>query len=196
MNTSTPTIVLIQGSFQTPLVYEQLRTGLGKAGYPFVHPKLPSICTGINDSDFLSRTLKDAADAVTTAVQHLAEKKEKSLVVVMHSYGGIVGSEAIPKHLTHAVRRTRGHQGGVLHLFYFAVLVLPEGQSVLGAFGESPINDVQQPLSFPLFFDYVHHSSLARSPYNSQPDSRSRLKNAPMLSQSAMLVRKDCGGGG
>ncbi|RAH71186.1 alpha/beta hydrolase [Aspergillus aculeatinus CBS 121060] len=194
MNTSKPTIVLVQGSFQTSLVYEQLRTGLHNAGYPVVHPKLPSICTDIDDTEFLSRTLKDDADAVTTALQHLVEEEKKSVVVVMHSYGGIVGTEAIPKHLTHAARRTQGHQGGVLHLFYFAAFILPEGKSVLEVFGESPINDVQvctpktpgpfhlpgrQPLSFSLLFrscDYVHHSSLTRSPYNLQPDGTSRLK--------------------
>ncbi|RAK75318.1 alpha/beta hydrolase [Aspergillus fijiensis CBS 313.89] len=152
MLTSKPTIILVQGSFQTPLVYEQLRTGLHNAGYPVVHPRLPSICTDMNDSEFLSCTLKDDVDAVTTALKHLVEEEKKSVVVVMHSYGGIVGTEAIPKHLTHAARRARGHQGGVLHLFYFAAFILPEGKSVLEAFGESPINDVQ-------------------------PDGRSRLEN-------------------
>lgn len=192
MLTSKPTIILVQGSFQTPHVYEQLRTGLHDAGYPVVHPRLPSICTDMNDSEFLSCTLKDDVDAVTTALKHLVEEEKKSVVVVMHSYGGIVGTEAIPKHLTHAARRARGHQGGVLHLFYFAAFILPEGKSVLEAFGESPINDVQvctpktpgpfhlpgrQPVSFSLFFDHVHHFSLTRSPYNLQPDGRSRLEN-------------------
>ncbi|PYH86717.1 hypothetical protein BO82DRAFT_388354 [Aspergillus uvarum CBS 121591] len=61
----------------------------------------------------------------------------------MHSYGGIVGTEAIPEDLTHAARHAQGHNGGVLHLFYFAGVILSKGQSVLGTFGESPNNDVQ-----------------------------------------------------
>ncbi|KAL8786113.1 MAG: hypothetical protein Q9213_002978 [Squamulea squamosa] len=61
----------------------------------------------------------------------------------MHSYGGLVGSEAIPEELSYTHRQSLGLEGGVIHLFYFSTFVLSEGQSVLGTFGESPNNDVQ-----------------------------------------------------
>lgn len=56
----------------------------------------------------------------------------------MHSYGGLVGSEAIPEELCYVWRRIRGLEGGVLLLFYYAAYILEEGQSMLETFGKSP----------------------------------------------------------
>ena len=65
----------------------------------------------------------------------------KTVVVVMHSYGGLVGSEAIPEELSYARRQAQGRPGGVIHLFFYSAFLLNDGQSVLGAFGQSS-NDV------------------------------------------------------
>ena len=73
----------------------------------------------------------------------LIEYEFKTVVVVMHSYGGLVGSEAIPLDLTFLDRGKRGLKGGVIHLFFFTAFLLEVGQSVLSAFGESPNNDVR-----------------------------------------------------
>ena len=70
-------------------------------------------------------------------------------MVVMHSYGGLVGSEAILEELSYSKRQAQGLQEGVLHLFYFTAIILGVGQSVLGTFGKSPFNDVKVP-QFPL----------------------------------------------
>ena len=141
MTSPKPTIVLVQGSFQTPLVYAKLSTGLRNAGYPVVHPPLPT-CSDVEASDFPSRTLRDDALAVTKTIEQLVEE-EKSVVVVMHSYGGIVGSEAIPESLARTARQAQRKKGGVDHLFYYSAFLLTKGQSVLGTFGQSPDIDVQ-----------------------------------------------------
>lgn len=140
MLSEPPTIVIVQGSFQTPLVYESLRTGLQDAGYPVVHPVLPS-CSNEYDADFPTRTLNDDALVVTQAIDELVQQG-KRVVVIMHSYGGLVGSDAIPESLTHTTRQAQGRKGGVVHLFYFAAFILGVGQSVLGTFGESPNNNI------------------------------------------------------
>ncbi|RAL09366.1 alpha/beta hydrolase [Aspergillus homomorphus CBS 101889] len=136
-----PTIPLEQGSFQTPLAYEKLTTGLRDAGYAVVHPLLPT-CSDLETSAFPSHTLRNDAEVVTRVIQQLVEEEGRYVVVVMHSYGGTVGSEAISDPLTAAVRHADGQKGGVLRLFYYAAFALAEGQSVLGSFGESPNNDV------------------------------------------------------
>jgi hypothetical protein len=65
------------------------------------------------------------------------------VVVVMHSYGGLVGSNAVTMELSFSHREASGMPGGVVRLFYLAAFVLGEGQSALGTFGESPNNDVK-----------------------------------------------------
>ncbi|KAL8680038.1 MAG: hypothetical protein Q9186_003756 [Xanthomendoza sp. 1 TL-2023] len=124
-----PTILLVQGSFQTPLVYEKVTSGLAAKGHPF--PDFPKV------------TLIDDALAVRLELIRLVEYECKTVVVAMHSYGGLVGSEAIPEELSYTKRQSLGLSGGVIHLFYVCAFLMNEGQSVLGTFGESPNNDVQ-----------------------------------------------------
>ena len=137
-----PTIVLVQGSFQTPLVYEPLVERLKFLGYPTVQPPLPS-CTNVEDPAFPSTTLIDDALAVRLELTRQIEYGGKTVVVVMHSYGGLVGSEAIPEEFTYTNCKARGLLGGVIHLYYFSAFILATGQSVLDAFGESPNSDIK-----------------------------------------------------
>jgi hypothetical protein len=61
----------------------------------------------------------------------------------MHSYGGIIGSEAIPESFSYAALQARGQKGGVIHLFFYTASPLAKGKSVIETFGESPNNDVR-----------------------------------------------------
>jgi Alpha/beta hydrolase family len=141
-NNVKPTIIFVQGSFQIPLVYSKLVKGLQSNGYSVVSPALPS-CTGTDAPDFPSRTLVDDAMAVRRELERLIKVESKKVVVVMHSYGGLVGSEAIPEDLSYSRRQSQGQSGGVIHLYYYSAFILPKGQSVMSTFGESPNNDVR-----------------------------------------------------
>lgn len=147
MASENPTILIIQGSFQTPLVYERLLNGLKTKGYPAVHPPLPS-CSNVDSPDFPTISLTDDALAIREELTCLIEKERKLVFVVMHSYGGIVGTEAIPEELSYSKRQSKGLPGGVFHLFFFGAFILAEGQSVLGTSGESPHGDVLVRISF------------------------------------------------
>jgi alpha-beta hydrolase superfamily lysophospholipase len=135
-------IVVVQGSFHTPQAYQQLTDGLKHQGYPTFQPELPS-CSNIDDADFPSKTLHDDSAVVKNVVERLVNDEGKKVFVVMHSYGGLVGSNATPKELSFKYRKSAGLSGGVIHLLYVAAFVLDEHQSVLGTFGESPNNDVK-----------------------------------------------------
>lgn len=137
-----PTIVLVQGSFQIPQVYEKLVQGLVAQGYPTIHPQLPS-CSNTDSPEFPQLSLIDDALAIRTELTHQIQDEEKTVVVVMHSYGGLVGSEATTEELSYAKRQAQGLPGGVMHLFFYSAFLLNEGQSVLSTFGESPNNDVK-----------------------------------------------------
>ncbi|KAI4260043.1 MAG: hypothetical protein L6R42_004244 [Xanthoria sp. 1 TBL-2021] len=137
----SPVILLVQGSFQSPTVYQQLTQSLQALGYVTTHPRLPS-CTNTDDPDFPKTTLVDDALAVRLELIRQVEYEGKTVVVAMHSYGGLVGSEAIPEDLSYTKRRSSGLQGGVVHLFFFCAFILDKGQSVLDTFGESPTNHV------------------------------------------------------
>ena len=141
-----PTVLLLQGCFHTSLAYEKLVQNLVALGHPTVQPQLPS-CNNTDSPDFPKITLVDDALAVRSELIRQVEYGGKTVVVAMHSYGGLVGSEAIPEELTYAKRHALGLPGGVIYLIYICAFVLSEGQSVLSAFGESPNNDVKVSIS-------------------------------------------------
>lgn len=137
-----PTILLVQGSFQTPVVYKALVDQLIAFGYHTVHPSLPS-CSNTDDPHFPRISLVDDVLAVRSELIRQIEYEEKIVVVVMHSYGGLVGSEAVTEDLSYAARQKEGLKGGVVHLFYYAAFLLDKEQSVMGAFGESANNEIK-----------------------------------------------------
>ena len=131
-----PTIVVVQGSFQTPQVYEKFEQSLASLGYPVVHPLLPS-CHEPDDANFPNRTLVDDAYSVRQELSRLIERQGKTVSVVMHGYGGLVGSEAIIEQFNFATRQSQDLLGGVVHLFYVSACIFAEGQSMLSTFEES-----------------------------------------------------------
>ena len=137
-----PTILLVQGSFQIPQVYSKLVQGLEAQGYPTIHPQLPT-CSDTDSPHFPQLSLVDDALAIRIELIRQVEYQGKNVVVVMHSYGGLVGSEAATEELSYAKRHAQGLPGGVIHLFLYSAFLINEGQSVLSAFGESPTNDVK-----------------------------------------------------
>ena len=162
-----PTIVLVQGSFQTPEVYSKLVRGLVAQGYPTVHPQLPS-CSNTDSPDFPKISLVDDALAIRTELIRQIEYEGKIVVMVLHSYGGLVGSEAVPEELTWAKRQAQGLPGGVIHIFFYAAFLLSEGQSVLSVFGESPNNDVKVS-TLNIYLTYARNPQKLSKP---QPDGR------------------------
>ena len=116
---------------------KKLAKALETKGYSVACPKLPSI-SNQDDADFGKKSLTDDTKAVEDVIKDLVEQQEKVFVVLMRSYGGLVGSNAVPKELSWADRQANGKKGGVIYLFYFAAFILGQGQSVIGTFGESP----------------------------------------------------------
>jgi len=135
-------LVIVQGSFQTPLVYKSLVDSLTACGYPTFQPGLPS-CSDIDSPDFPQKTLADDSKIIENLVTQLVKDEYRKIAVIMHSYGGLVGSNAIPEELSSSHRKSLDLPGGVIYLFYFSAFILGENQSVLDTFGESPNNDVK-----------------------------------------------------
>lgn len=79
----------------------------------------------------------DDTTVVRTAIEKLAEE-DKKIVVLAHSYAGIVGSCAV-EDLDYAHRKSAGKRGGVINLIYLAAFALPKGLSLFEAVGGKPL---------------------------------------------------------
>jgi hypothetical protein len=62
----------------------------------------------IDSEDFPMRTLGDDSQVITNEVRRLVEKEAKKVIVVMHTFGGLVRSNAIPEELSYAKPRQQG----------------------------------------------------------------------------------------
>ena len=126
MAAAKPIIVIIHGGWHLPSHYAKLTSALRTAGYEVHLPALVS----------MNGTRPPHADLVTdTALIHSyvtsLVSAGRTVMAVMHSYGGQVGTNAL-NGLGVADRSKGGLKGGVVHLVYLCAFALPEGGSMVG----------------------------------------------------------------
>ena len=75
------------------------------------------------------------AESIRSEMQKTVEDEGKDVIPVLHSYGGIVGTQAIYKSFSKASRQNLGLSGGVLGIVYMCAFLLPLGDPLGSAFG-------------------------------------------------------------
>lgn len=155
MSEGLPVIVLVPGAFGTPACFDKLLPSLKEAGYsthpgpyPSCNPPDPTITTCAHDI----ASLRD------TILLPLLDQQKKGVVILAHSYGGIVAGGAA-KNLDKETRATHGQVTGVIGLIYVAGNIALEGESLSHAVGGAhppfikidKVGRINQPLSlFPV----------------------------------------------
>lgn len=110
----------------SPKHWDSFTPPIARAGYNTFAVALPSV---ISQSDEPVESLQQDVDAVQVHI-HSAVDAGQKVVLCMHSYGGIPGSEAVVG-LDQASQAALGHKDGrgVVHLFYVAAGLLSAGQA-------------------------------------------------------------------
>ncbi|KAK9796253.1 hypothetical protein WJX73_004408 [Symbiochloris irregularis] len=122
-------VVFVHGAWHTPECFDPVRLHLQKRGVETAAVELPSC------GPQLASIEADVA-AVRSKIAALAEAGQ-DIVMVMHSYGGKVGSWAV-RGLSKADRSAAGKQGGIVHLLYLSSLMLPEDGRDFGVNAGTP----------------------------------------------------------
>ncbi|GAB7359695.1 hypothetical protein MBLNU230_g6870t1 [Neophaeotheca triangularis] len=136
MTAPQPAVVLVHGAWHTPAHYAPLIHSLQNQNFLVTCPQLPSQTptlplppTATLATDIA--TINDALTTLTTAGH--------PIILLMHSYGSIVGSAACSRDLIQTDRLAAGHgPGGVIHLVYFAGFVIPAGSSAYAPWHNGP----------------------------------------------------------
>ncbi|KAJ5380044.1 uncharacterized protein N7496_002472 [Penicillium cataractarum] len=128
MTSSKPTILFIPGAWHLPDVFDDARAALTARGFPSAAVALPAI-----GAEPPNKGLADDTIAVNKEIERLSNEG-KQVVVVAHSYGGMVGAGAV-KGLGYAERQNAGKTGGVIMLVYMAAFVAKSGTSLLDMLG-------------------------------------------------------------
>lgn len=133
-SSSVPIILLVPGAFGTPAGYDPILPYLKEAGftthpgpYPSSNPRDPSAATCENDIASLREdVLRPLLD------------EGKDVIILAHSYGGIVAGAAAkdPRDpLDKQTRKSQGQAGGVVGLIYIAGNMTLDKESLADAIG-------------------------------------------------------------
>jgi hypothetical protein len=106
-----PTFVCVPGVSHSPLIFNPLKSELSSYGYEVIPLALPSVGARPVTYDFT-----EDVHTIRYIVSQLVES-ERDVIVVMHAYGGIPGSEALYG-LGKLDRERRGLKGGVVRLVF------------------------------------------------------------------------------
>ncbi|KAJ5738018.1 hypothetical protein N7493_001173 [Penicillium malachiteum] len=124
MSSPNPEIVLIGGAWHYPESYAKFRTVLETQTGLTVHvPQHPTM----NGARPPNADLYTDSDAIRQLVTELSDAG-RYLFIVMHSYGGHVGTNALVG-LGAETRKKQGLSGGVIRLIYFGSHALTKGKS-------------------------------------------------------------------
>ena len=128
MSVQYPVLVLVTGAWHVPAHYEPFLDALGHSGFETHCPLLPT-CNGSRPPN---ASLQDDVAAVNHLLRSLVDK-DQDVLVVMHSYGGAVGTNAITKGLSAVPRSSDNLPGGVVRLIYMCAFFLQPGETVKSA---------------------------------------------------------------
>lgn len=131
--TPKPVILIIPGSFSHASHYYVLSDKLKALGYQTYVNGLPSTS---RDDPEEPVSLEEDAVFFRGIIEKLADRGD-DVVVLMHSYGGQVGSEAV-KSVGKEERQKAGKKGGVVKLIYLTAAVLEVGSSMKSESGDPP----------------------------------------------------------
>ncbi|KAF5000515.1 hypothetical protein FGRMN_1682 [Fusarium graminum] len=123
MSSTRPTILFAPGAWHKASCFDPVRETLHSEGWTTEAVEYPSV-----GAEPPTKGLDEDADAVRSALQRLSDEGDH-IVLVVHSYGGLVGANAV-KGLGYHQRRGQGLPGGVVMFVYLAAFVTPLGLSI------------------------------------------------------------------
>lgn len=168
-----PTFLFVPGAWHLPPYFDPLISYLSAHGYPSVAVTLPAV----NSSPAVTSLQPDVDAAVAALAETLSEGSD--VVVVMHSYGGMVGTDAVGrvvKELSGANEGNGKKSGKIQRLVYVTAHVPLEGQTLFQAI-EGEIEGPPPPIGHVIF--EVCNSHLTSTPQF--PDSST---NAPTTNRN------------
>lgn len=136
-------VVFCHGSYHTPAPYMPLIESLKAAGIDAYCPQLPTsdlkkLNVGdTNNPDFDREPPEggypqgpEDTDTILSILSPLILEQGKRVLVVGHSSGGWVATEATRPELQAKTRKDQGLAGGVIGILYIGAFVIPVGESV------------------------------------------------------------------
>ena len=140
-------VVICHGSYHTPAPYMPLVEALKARGIDAHCPQLPTAdLTKLNVGDISNPDFdreppeggypqgKEDAEVVIGVLEKLISGSGKKVLLLAHSAGGWVATEAARPDLQFESRKARGLSGGVIGILYMGAFIIPVGESIYSFF--------------------------------------------------------------
>ncbi|KAF5657169.1 hypothetical protein FHETE_10619 [Fusarium heterosporum] len=128
-----PTLIIVPGNFSLPRFWSVVQKSAQDKGYPTEVVGLRSSQEQpINPAPGLADDVKEASSVLNKHIDH-----GEDVVLLMHSYGGMVGTEAT-RGLSRSEREKAGLKGGIVRLVFLAAIFAPPGKSTRGLYDANP----------------------------------------------------------
>lgn len=122
---SKPTVLIVSGAAHTPKHFQPLMNLLEYSGYAVHNPRLPSNAV-LPPAESHYRDI----DVVRGIAEQLVQEG-KRIIVLMHSYGGVVGTNGLAG-LALEERARKGLDGGIEWLAYMTAMIPAKGEKFDG----------------------------------------------------------------
>ncbi|KAF5985305.1 hypothetical protein FBULB1_2963 [Fusarium bulbicola] len=132
MQKLTPQIVIVPASFAPPSLYSRLVQSL--AQYAFDTTVIDLLSVGFRDT-LPAASMEEDARHIRKITTKLADEGHE-IILVMHSYGGMCGTESTAG-VSKTERQAAGKLGGIVHLVYISSPVPEIGGSVKTMMGDN-----------------------------------------------------------
>ncbi|KIX09789.1 uncharacterized protein Z518_00870 [Rhinocladiella mackenziei CBS 650.93] len=129
---SRPVVVFVPGAWHPPSCFNMVMERLEAAGYETKGVTLASVGAAEPLTDF-----QPDVQAIQSVMTPIIDQG-KDILLVVHSYGGVVGNEAV-RGLDKASREKEGKKGGVSHIYFCCAFALPEDVSLMDALQGEPL---------------------------------------------------------
>ncbi|RKF60771.1 putative alpha beta-hydrolase [Erysiphe neolycopersici] len=131
MEIPKPSLIIIPGAWQQVTAFQNFVNILVKEGFSAEAIKLPSVgSTSAPPLPGLAEDIAAAQRAITQAVD-----KSQEVILICHSYGGLVGSNAAEGLDIHT-RSKQGKAGGIKKIIFLSAFVIPRGKSLFEMIGQ------------------------------------------------------------
>jgi pimeloyl-ACP methyl ester carboxylesterase len=144
MLSTKPTILFVHGSWHTPKHFQRVRDLFQEHGYTTSCPLLPSA------GSLPPVGLMEDAECIRSELEQLINVESKDVIVIAHSYGGMVASQAIDKDFGKKEREANGRSGGMVRIIYVCAFIVLKGDSLGSALGGGPPPDTKLPPFIPV----------------------------------------------
>jgi hypothetical protein len=126
MTNSKPVFVIIPGAWHLPESFDPVTKLLAEKGYE------SRGVTYVSTFDQSVQSFDPDVEATRKIVQELVDSG-RNVVLVMHSYGGAVGSEVLKYFVDD--NEGKGGKGRIIRMVWVCAFVLPEGSSLMDGLG-------------------------------------------------------------